>query len=176
MMQSRNVMPRTNRLVSREEGGELLRRNLYSQFLEINQSKSEELPVVPEESKPRFIKSSSDEALGMDSLTIIWYLTTFTALLGFFVVMACTENSCGRRRNLKPPETRTCPPTPCPSYKHFAPPSYDTVMKKYKNQRVFIVPVHENNNFFNQNTTDNGAQNPATATHIEIEKSDEIAV
>lgn len=149
---------------------------IYFRFLDINQNKTEALPTVPDERKPRFIETSSEGSLGMDSLTIIWYLTTFTALLGFFVVMACTENSCGRRRDLKPPEVRTCPPTPCPSYKHFAPPSYDTVMKKYKNQRVFIVPVHENNNFFNQNETDNGAQNPPTTTRIEIEKSDEVSV
>lgn len=86
----------------------------------------------------------------MDSLTIIWYLTTFIALLGFFIVMACTENSCARRQSRKPAENNLKPPSPCPSYKNFAPPSYDTVMKKYKNPRVFIVPVHENNSFFNQ--------------------------
>jgi hypothetical protein len=128
--------------------------------------------------QPRLFRSDSesDEPLGMDSLTIIWYLTTFTALLGFFVVMACTENACGRRRDSKPPENqRTCPPTPCPSYKHFAPPSYDTVMKKYKNQRIFIVPVHENNNFFNQSQSEISVQQ-VTSTCVVIEKSSEITV
>lgn len=100
-----------------------------------------------------FNKIYKEEPLGMDSLTIIWYLTTFIALLGFFIVMACTENSCARRQSVKPTESSLKPPSPCPSYKQFAPPSYDTVMKKYKNPRVFIVPVHENNNFFNQTTS-----------------------
>jgi hypothetical protein len=96
----------------------------------------------------------------MDTVTIIWYLTTFTALFIFFVVMACTDNSCGRRRNVKPAETRTSPPTPCPSYKNFAPPSYGSVMKKLKDQKVFIVPVHEgNNNFFSNPIID--ANQPA---------------
>lgn len=104
-------------------------------------------------------KIYKEEPLGMDSLTIIWYLTTFIALLGFFIVMACTENSCARRQSAKPTENNLKPPSPCPSYKQFAPPSYDTVMKKYKNPRVFIVPVHENNNFFNQTTT-----SPTTTT------------
>ena len=83
--------------------------------------------------------------------------------------MACTEKSCARSRGSKPPEVRTCPPTPCPSYKNFAPPSYDTVMKKFKSQRVFIVPVHENNNFFNQSLTD---VSPPTyqITTVDIEK------
>ncbi|CRL05822.1 CLUMA_CG018849, isoform A [Clunio marinus] len=125
--------------------------------------------------RPRIFKASDEEGLGMDSLTIIWYLTTFTALFGFFIVMACTEKTCGR--NAPKPTERTCPPTPCPSYKHFAPPSYDSVMKKYKNPRVFIVPVHENNNFFNQGVTDNNIQNPvsATTTIVDIEKPEEIA-
>lgn len=148
----------------------------FLRFLELNLSTSEATETSPSTTKPRFIKASSEEPLGMDSLTIIWYLTTFTALLGFFVVMACTENQCGRRRDLKPPETRTCPPTPCPSYKHFAPPSYDTVMKKYKNQRVFIVPVHENNIFFNQTSSDNSSQHQSTTISIEIEKSGEVTV
>lgn len=115
---------------------------------------------------------NSPDTLGMDSLTIIWYLTTFTALLGFFVVMACTENSCGRARSSKPDENvRTCPPTPCPSYKNFAPPSYDTVMKKYRNPQVFIVPVHENNSL----NCSSGQSQPAT-TCIEIEKRSEISM
>lgn len=53
--------------------------------------------------------------LTMDLLSIIWYLTTLVALIGFFIVMACTENGCGRNRS-KPDESRiTRPPTPAPS-------------------------------------------------------------
>src|SRR5690349_23375627 len=102
----------------------------------------------------------------MDSLTIIWYLTTFTALLGFFIVMACTEKSCNRGRVAKPVETRTSPPTPCPSYKNFAPPSYDSVMQKYQNQRIFIVPVHDSNSI----SADNEMQNHASTVRIDIDK------
>lgn len=99
---------------------------------------------------------------GMDVVTMIWYLTTFSALVGFFIVMACTENSCGRRAEVKPVEnTRTSPPTPSPSYKQFAPPSYDTVMNKYKN-RIFIVPMGEENNFFSPPTTSSSGNTSAT--------------
>lgn len=125
-------------------------------------------------SRKSFIKSS-EEPLGMDSLTLIWYLTTFTALLGFFVVMACTEKSCARGRDAKPPEARTCPPTPCPSYKNFAPPSYDTVMKKYKNQRVFIVPVHDNS-IFSPNASGESIQHQViTTTTVDIEKGADVS-
>ena len=79
----------------------------------------------------------------MDVITIIWYFSTFVALVAFFIVMACSETTCGRGRK---PEVipERAPPTPAPSYREFAPPSYDTVMEKYKN-RVFIIPVHEQN-------------------------------
>lgn len=143
-------------------------------FLEINWNRSEGDDKETKSTEPRLFKSSSEEPLGMDSLTIIWYLTTFAILFGFFVVMACTEKACNRSRS-KPPETRTCPPTPCPSYKNFAPPGYDTVMKKNKAQRVFIVPVHEDNNFFSANLTD--ATLPtyeATTTVVDVEKCAEM--
>ncbi|XP_059620137.1 uncharacterized protein LOC132264087 [Phlebotomus argentipes] len=81
--------------------------------------------------------------IDMDTITIIWYFSTFVALVAFFVVMACSDNYCGRPRKPEEPPT-TAPPTPAPSYREFAPPSYDSVMKRYKN-RVFIVPVSESN-------------------------------
>lgn len=81
----------------------------------------------------------------MDLITIIWYFSTFIALVAFFVVMACSENHCGRAPK-PPPPVLTPPPTPAPSYREFAPPGYDTVMKKNKQNRIFIVPVHENDN------------------------------
>lgn len=65
------------------------------------------------------LKKSKDEPLSMDSLTIIWYITTFIALLGFFIVMACTENSCVQNHSRKPIEDSSKPPSPCPSYKNF---------------------------------------------------------
>lgn len=92
--------------------------------------------------------------------------------------MACTENSC-QQRTTKPPDARTSPPTPCPSYKNFAPPSYGSVMKKLKNQKVFIVPVHEggDNNFFSnplQNETASQAPTTPVANqvNVDIEKNE----
>jgi len=153
-------------------------------LLEIATSNKTEATSSGEESVAGQTKRSSSseekkEQLGMDAITIIWYLTTFTALIGFFVVMACTENGCGRRQLIKPPEA-TCPPTPCPSYKHFAPPSYDSVMKKYKTPKVFIVPVHENaSSFFSQPTalSDSGNDHSAAiVTNADIEKGEVITV
>lgn len=138
-------------------------------LLEINWSQTEVDDSHLTNSKPtnpRLFKSSSEEPLGMDSLTIIWYLTTFTALFGFFVVMACTEKSCNRRRDSKPEEIF---PSRCPSYTNFAPPSYDTVMRKHNNQRVFIVPVHESNNSFNQTLSDNSPPSYQVTTIVDIE-------
>lgn len=76
----------------------------------------------------------------MDVITIVWYFSTFIALVAFFVVMVCSDKYCTRTRS-KPEETViTAPATPAPSYREFAPPSYDSVMKKYKS-RVFIIPM-----------------------------------
>lgn len=52
--------------------------------------------------------------------------------------MVCSDNVCNRSR-AKPEEVPAeSPPTPAPSYREFAPPGYDTVMKKYKN-RIFLI-------------------------------------
>lgn len=145
-------------------------------FIEINRNQTELEDVLEtgkeRPTRPRLTQKSTDEPIGMDSLTIIWYLTTFTALLGFFIVMACTEKTCTRSQLTKPPDT-TCPPTPCPSYKNFAPPSYETVMKKFKNQRIFIVPVHDGNSFFNQ--SDNSLHQ-TTLTSVDVEKGTAVSV
>ena len=75
----------------------------------------------------------------MDVITIIWYFSTFIALVAFFVVMVCSDKYC--TRGSKPEETVvSVPSTPAPSYREFAPPSYDSVMKKHKS-RVFIIPM-----------------------------------
>jgi hypothetical protein len=127
-----------------------------------------------------FGKSNNDDddnTLGMDTVTLIWYLTTFTALFGFFIVMACTENKCNGRRASKPEETRNATPSPCPSYKHFAPPSYGSVMKKLKDQKIYIVPVHEqNNNFFNNNSSPSTTDPNSHQTNIDIEKNETTSV
>lgn len=83
----------------------------------------------------------------IDLVTIIWYLTTFVALIVFFIVMICADTACGRRRKPEP-TPRSPPPTPAPSYRLFAPPSYDTAIKKNIKIRpsIFILPVNNSNN------------------------------
>lgn len=76
----------------------------------------------------------------MDVITIVWYFSTFIALVAFFVVMVCSDKYCTRTRTKPEEEVITAPATPAPSYREFAPPSYDSVMKKYKS-RVFIIPM-----------------------------------
>lgn len=76
----------------------------------------------------------------MDVITIIWYFSTFIALIAFFVVMVCSDKYCGRSTEKPEDSAISAPATPAPSYREFAPPSYDSVMRKYKN-RVFIIPM-----------------------------------
>lgn len=74
----------------------------------------------------------------MDVITIIWYFSTFLMLVLFFVVMVCSDNICNNR-GVKPEEPPPeAPPSPAPSYREFAPPGYDTVMKKYKSRRISV--------------------------------------
>lgn len=87
--------------------------------------------------KPEVVSVTSPT---MDVITIIWYFSTFIALVAFFVVMVCSDKYCTRVL-AKPEETViSAPATPAPSYREFAPPSYESVMKKYKS-RVFIIPM-----------------------------------
>lgn len=180
MQVKRHVQPTTNLLVSEENQFWSQQRsfNKLLSLVELNQNQTEAESEVEEKTKkPRLLSTSSGEPLGMDSLTIIWYLTTFTCLLGFFVVMACTEKSCHRSRESKPQETGSCPPTPCPSYKNFAPPSYESVMDTFNNQRIFIVPVHDNNSFINQSLSTDSSPQPATvSTRVDVEKGEVITV
>lgn len=76
----------------------------------------------------------------MDVITIVWYFSTFIALVAFFVVMVCSDKYCTRSAAKPEEAVITSPPTPAPSYREFAPPSYDSVMKKHKS-RVFIIPM-----------------------------------
>lgn len=76
----------------------------------------------------------------MDLITVIWYVATLIALISFFVVMACADTS--RCYTTKPPDVETpVPPTPAPSYRQFAPPSYESVIEK-RPDSIFIIPVH----------------------------------
>uniref|UniRef100_A0A182NQ83 Uncharacterized protein n=1 Tax=Anopheles dirus TaxID=7168 RepID=A0A182NQ83_9DIPT len=75
----------------------------------------------------------------MDVITLIWYLATFIALISFFLVMACADRN--RCRSRKPSaEELTPPPTPAPSYRQFAPPSYDSLGFEKDNDSIFIIP------------------------------------
>uniref|UniRef100_A0A182MLG5 Uncharacterized protein n=1 Tax=Anopheles culicifacies TaxID=139723 RepID=A0A182MLG5_9DIPT len=75
----------------------------------------------------------------MDAITIVWYLATFIALISFFLVMACADrNRCGSRKPAA--EELPPPPTPAPSYRQFAPPSYDSLEFEKDNDSIFIIP------------------------------------
>ncbi|XP_053665126.1 uncharacterized protein LOC128714275 [Anopheles marshallii] len=75
----------------------------------------------------------------MDAITIVWYLATFIALVSFFLVMACADrNRCGTRKPAT--EELQPPPTPAPSYRLFAPPSYDTLEFEKDNDSIYIIP------------------------------------
>lgn len=132
-------------------------------FSEVNTNSDNDKPSSKPPRRP--------SPLTMDLLSLIWYLTTLVALIGFFLVMACTENTCGRNNSEKPDESRTTrPPTPAPSYRHFAPPSYDSVMKKQKD-RVYIVPVFENSNYYYQsNSTSISNNNDSPISNCEFSK------
>lgn len=88
----------------------------------------------------------------MDLITIIWYVATLIALISFFVVMACADtNKCFTP---KPPDVETpVPPTPAPSYRLFAPPSYESVIEK-RPDSIFIIPIHNSCNSREQFTED----------------------
>lgn len=76
----------------------------------------------------------------MDILTVVWYFSTFLVLVAFFAVMACSDSHCGRTRKPEVP-AMTPPPTPAPSYREFAPPSYDSVANG-----IFIISIDEKTN------------------------------
>lgn len=78
--------------------------------------------------------------INMDILTVVWYFSTFLVLVAFFAVMACSDSHCGRTRKPEIPAL-TPPPTPAPSYREFAPPSYDSVANG-----IFIISLNEKTN------------------------------
>lgn len=80
----------------------------------------------------------------MDAITIVWYVSTFLALVAFFSLMACSDRKCGRRAmDQSNDDQLQAPPSPAPSYSKFAPPSYETVFKKpfSSTATVFVVQV-----------------------------------
>lgn len=87
------------------------------------------------------IDKPNDKLTIMDILTVVWYFSTFLVLVAFFAVMACSDSHCGRTRKPEVPAI-TPPPTPAPSYREFAPPSYDSVA-----DGIFIISIDEKSNF-----------------------------
>lgn len=81
-----------------------------------------------------FVDDSDIKFRNMDILTVVWYFSTFLVLVAFFAVMACSDSHCGRTRKPEIPAI-TPPPTPAPSYREFAPPSYDSA--------IFIISLNE---------------------------------
>lgn len=72
----------------------------------------------------------------MNYLSIIWYITTALAIVGFFVVMNFKDTSASNTAEPETPQSLT----PSPSYKNFAPPSYESVFTK----EIFIISIDEN--------------------------------
>lgn len=52
--------------------------------------------------------------------------------------MVCSDNVCNRQTEKPDEAPLPTPPSPAPSYREFAPPGYDTVMKKHKH-RIFLI-------------------------------------
>lgn len=89
----------------------------------------------------------------MDLITIIWYVATLIALISFFVVMACTDtNKCitPKPEDIEAP----VPPTPAPSYRLFAPPSYDSVIDK-ESDSIFVIPIPDSRGQFSEDLVTN---------------------
>ncbi|XP_052859629.1 uncharacterized protein LOC128266879 [Anopheles cruzii] len=86
----------------------------------------------------------------MDAVTIVWYVATFIALISFFLVMACADRN--RCRSRKPANEPTPPPTPAPSYRQFAPPSYDSLDLEKDTDSIFIIP-YDNHSVSDQQHT-----------------------
>lgn len=105
----------------------------------VDKSDSKDQPIETKTFKQNAAANSVTSPT-MDVITIVWYFSTFIALVAFFVVMVCSDKYC-TRGSAKPEESVTqAPATPAPSYREFAPPSYDSVMKKYHG-RALILPM-----------------------------------
>ncbi|XP_055380019.1 uncharacterized protein LOC129611096 [Condylostylus longicornis] len=91
-------------------------------------------------------KSTEASKTAMDIITIVWYTSTFLALAAFFFLMACSDRRCGRHHdqnslyNRNRHNSTQCPPSPAPSYREFAPPSYESVIKK----AIYVIPIENN--------------------------------
>ncbi|XP_017087029.2 uncharacterized protein [Drosophila bipectinata] len=98
--------------------------------------------------KNTVVESNDLSQTAMDVITIVWYVATFLALAAFFMLMACSDRRCRdmRRRPAGGQSTEglRAPPTPSPSYSEFAPPSYDTVIKRQHAAKtsVFVIPFN----------------------------------
>jgi hypothetical protein len=73
----------------------------------------------------------------MDIITIVWQISTFIALIVFFVYLACAAMAFKKH---KVPAVIEQPAEPPPSYLNFAPPSYATVTERMISaSRVFFL-------------------------------------
>lgn len=95
----------------------------------------------------------TEEPTSLDSWSVVWYIASFGGLIGFFLIISCSEWCC--RKNRSPssayPRSSSSPvpsivaETPPPSYDHFAPPSYDSLSGRTTEKGefdVYVVPVH----------------------------------
>lgn len=83
----------------------------------------------------------------MENLATLWYTLSFFALVMIFILVACYEAHCATRNTIYDRRRRRRineihlpipikPISPSPSYSQFAPPSYDTVIRKTE---IFII-------------------------------------
>lgn len=97
----------------------------------------------------------SDEET-FDSWSVVWYIASFGGLIGFFLVVSCSEWCCRKhirenqssRRTPEPPSSRsasTHTESPPPAYDLFAPPSYESLSPSSNEKHeydIYVVPVH----------------------------------
>ncbi|GJQ75486.1 hypothetical protein Trydic_g17573 [Trypoxylus dichotomus] len=105
-------------------------------------------------SEPNSSSSTNDDAF--DSWSVVWYIASFGGLIGFFLVVSCSEWCCRKhirdnqvRRSAVPSvpaSTSTVSESPPPAYDLFAPPSYESLSSSPNNEKheydIYVVPVH----------------------------------
>lgn len=129
--------------------------------------------------------ANDDDAF--DSWSVVWYIASFGGLIGFFLVVSCSEWCC--RKHIRDSQPRTSPAaatsvpsspseSPPPAYDLFAPPSYDSLTSSPNNEKreydIYVVPVHAIGSLVE---SENARQeNPPSYSSINIEEGSTTAV
>ncbi|KAI4461293.1 hypothetical protein MML48_5g00021347 [Holotrichia oblita] len=100
--------------------------------------------------------NSNTEEETFDSWSVVWYIASFGGLIGFFLVVSCSEWCCRKhiRENQSSQRSTdqslsrsasTHTESPPPAYDLFAPPSYDSLAPSSNEKHeydIYVVPVH----------------------------------